>query len=51
MTELKRAEDALKQSEQRLRDILDNTTAVVFVEDLELRDILVNREYERRYQA
>jgi len=34
-----------------LQDILDNTTAVVFVKDLELRYILVNREYERRHQV
>ncbi|HYY28789.1 MAG TPA: hypothetical protein VE860_12620 [Chthoniobacterales bacterium] len=30
------ARDALRDSEQSLRDILDNTTAVVFVKDLEL---------------
>jgi PAS domain S-box-containing protein len=51
VTERKRAEEALKQSEQRLQDILDNTTAVVFVKDLELRYLLVNREYERRHQV
>jgi PAS domain S-box-containing protein len=45
------AEEALGDSEQRLQDILDNTTAVVFVKDLELRYILVNREYERRHQV
>jgi len=45
------AEEALRKSEQRLQDILDNTTAVVFVKDLELRYILVNREYERRHQV
>ena len=45
------AEEALRKSEQRLQDILDNTTAVVFVMDLELRYILVNREYERRHQV
>jgi PAS domain S-box-containing protein len=43
-----RAEAALRASEQRLQDILDNSTAVVSVKDLELRYILVNREYERR---
>ena len=46
-----RAEEALGDSEQRLQDILDNTTAVVFVKDLELRYILVNREYERRHHV
>jgi PAS domain S-box-containing protein len=49
--ERRRAEEALRKSEQRLQDILDNTTAVVFVKDLELRYILVNREYERRHQV
>ncbi len=34
-----------------MKDILDNTTAVVFVKDLELRYILVNREYERHHQV
>src|SRR5208337_4752130 len=49
--ESKRAEEALRESEQRLQDIVDNTTAVVFVKDLELRYILVNREYERRHHV
>src|SRR5271170_3050592 len=49
--ERQRVEEALRKSEQRLQDILDNTTAVVFVKDLELRYILVNREYERRHQV
>jgi PAS domain S-box-containing protein len=46
-----RTEEALLETEQRLQDILDNTTAVVFVKDLELRYILVNREYERRHRV
>ena len=46
-----RAEEALRASEQRLQDILDNTTAVIFVKDLELRYILVNREFERRFRV
>jgi PAS domain S-box-containing protein len=45
------AEEALRASERRLQDILDNTTAVVFVKDLELRYLLVNREYERRHRV
>ena len=43
--------DALRASERRLQDILDNTTAVIFVKDLELRYILVNHEYERRFRV
>ena len=49
--ERKRAEQALRESEQRLQDVVDNTTAVVFVKDLNLRYILVNREYERRHNV
>src|SRR5208282_3650938 len=42
-------EEALRDSEQRLQDVVDHTTAVIFVKDLELRYILINREYERRH--
>jgi PAS domain S-box-containing protein len=49
VTERKRAEEELRESEQRLLDIVDNTTAVVFVKDLDLRYLLVNREYELRH--
>src|SRR5260221_12363054 len=47
----RKAEEALRASEERLQDIVDNTSAVIFVKDLELRYILVNCEYERRYQV
>jgi PAS domain S-box-containing protein len=47
----KQAEEALRASEQRLQDIVDNTTAMIFVKDLDLRYVLINREYERRYQV
>jgi PAS domain S-box-containing protein len=47
----KRAEEALRASEERLQDIIDNTTAIVFVKDLELRYLLVNREFERRHRV
>jgi PAS domain S-box-containing protein len=51
ITERKRAEEDLRESEQRLQDIVDNTTAVVFVKDLDLRYLLVNREFERRHRV
>jgi PAS domain S-box-containing protein len=47
----KRAEEALRDSEQRLLDIVDNTTSIIFVKDLELRYLLINNEYERRYHV
>src|ERR1700731_3668270 len=51
ITERKRAAEELRESEERLQDIVDNTTAVVFVKDLDLRYLLVNREYERRHRV
>jgi len=51
ITERKRAGEELRESEQRLQDIIDNTTAVVFVKDLDFRYLLVNREYERRHRV
>ena len=47
----RKAEEAFEPSEQRLQDIVDNTTAVIFVKDLDLRYVLINREYERRYSV
>jgi len=44
--ERQRVEEALRASEQRLQDILDNSTAVVSVKDLDLRYIFANREYD-----
>jgi len=45
---LERAEVALKETETRLQQILDNTsTAVVFAKDLSGRYLFVNRAFER----
>ena len=38
-------------SERELQDIIDNTTSIIFVKDLELRYLLVNREYQRRHHV
>jgi PAS domain S-box-containing protein len=51
ISERRRAEEALKKSEQQLADILDHSTAIVFVKDLDSRYLLVNREHERRFQV
>jgi PAS domain S-box-containing protein len=39
--------DALRESEQRLQAVLDNTTAVVCMKDTESRFQLVNRQFEK----
>ncbi len=43
----KRTEDALKESEQRFKDLLDNATAVVCMKDFEGRYIQVNALFEK----
>jgi formate hydrogenlyase transcriptional activator len=49
ITERKRAEDALRTSEEQLQSILDNSTAVIYVKDLESRFLRVNRHFEELY--
>lgn len=46
ITERHRAEVALRESEQRLEAILDNSTAVIYMKDLTGRYIVVNRRFE-----
>jgi PAS domain S-box-containing protein len=46
VTERRRIEDALRNSEGQLRSILDNSTAVIFVKDLAGRYLRINRLYE-----
>ncbi|HXE39086.1 MAG TPA: PAS domain S-box protein [Azonexus sp.] len=43
--ELKRAAEDLRQNQQLLRAIIDNSRAVVFVKDLHGRYLLINRRY------
>jgi PAS domain S-box-containing protein len=47
--ERKRAEEALCESEARLRDILDNSPGMVFLKDTEGRYLHVNRQFERAF--
>ncbi|WP_338268579.1 PAS domain S-box protein [Corallococcus caeni] len=49
VTERKRAEGALQESEQRLRAILDNAPTVFFLLDTQERFLFVNREWERLF--
>jgi PAS domain S-box-containing protein len=46
VTERRRIEEALRDSERQLRAILDHSVAVVFVKDLEGRYLRINRWYE-----
>jgi PAS domain S-box-containing protein len=46
ITERKKAEEALRESQERFRAILDNMGNVVYMKDLEGRHIFVNRLFE-----
>jgi PAS domain S-box-containing protein len=48
--ERKQAEEALRASQRRLQDIIDNSSALVSVKDLEGRYLLVNRRTEEIFQ-
>ena len=47
ISEGKRAEEALRESEKRVRAILDNSPNLIFLKDVEGRYLVVNREFER----
>ena len=47
ITDIKRTEENLRESEARLRSILDHTPALVFMKDLEGRYIAINRRCEQ----
>ncbi len=49
ITRRKQAENALRTSEEQLQNILDNSTAIIFVKNLEGRYIRVNRRFENLY--
>ncbi|MEE8574765.1 MAG: diguanylate cyclase [Thermodesulfobacteriota bacterium] len=45
----KTAEDALRDSQRLLESVIDNSTAVIYVKDLEGRYILINRWFEKLF--
>ncbi|MDH4187206.1 MAG: PAS domain S-box protein [Nitrospira sp.] len=47
LTERKKTDDALRRSNQLLKHIVDNTTAVIYVKDPDGRYLLANRQFER----
>ena len=46
ITARKEAEDAVRLNESRLKGIMDNTSAVIYLKDLAGRYLLINRRYE-----
>ncbi|HTN89610.1 MAG TPA: response regulator, partial [Sorangium sp.] len=51
VAERKRALVALRESQELLRAIIDNSTAVVYVKDVEGRYLLINRRFERLFHV
>lgn len=49
ITERKIAEDSLKKSEDRLQSIIDNSTTVIYLKDIQGKYILVNKRYEELF--
>ncbi|MBK5284821.1 MAG: CHASE3 domain-containing protein [Bacteroidia bacterium] len=43
------AEEELKENKELLQRIIDNTTSVIFIKDLEGRYLLINEQYERLF--
>ncbi len=44
--ERRQVAEALRRSRQQLQDILDNTTAMIYLKDVDGRYVLINRQYE-----
>lgn len=49
LSTLQQAESALRESETRLQQILNNATAMVYVKDRDGHYLLVNRQFERQF--
>jgi len=49
VTDRRRAEDALRRHEQLLQDVINNTTAVIYVKCAEGRYLLTNRRFEQLF--
>ena len=49
ITERRRAEEALKESEERVRGIIDNSPSAIYLKDTEGLYLLVNKRFEEWY--
>ena len=47
----RKAEEELKENKELLQRIIDNTTAVIFIKDLEGRYMLINTRYEKLFNV
>ncbi|KJU84501.1 sensory transduction histidine kinase [Candidatus Magnetobacterium bavaricum] len=49
ITDRKKAEDLLRESEEKLQKIIDSSSTVIFVKDLDGRFLLINSLYEKLF--
>ena len=45
----RKSENAFRESEERLRNILDHSTAVVYMKNIELKYVMVNHQFEKLF--
>jgi PAS domain S-box-containing protein len=51
LTERKRAEEAVRESQRLLQSIIDNSTAVIYVKDRQGRYLFVNKRFEELFHV
>lgn len=51
ITKRKQAEETQQEREKQLQDIIDNSTAVIYVKDTESKYILINRRFENLFNV
>jgi len=49
VTDRKQAQDALRRNEQLLQTVADNTTAIIYVKDIDGRFLFINRSFEQLF--
>ena len=49
VTDIRKAEKLLRESEERLKSILDNATAVIYIKDIQGRYTFINKQFEKLF--
>src|SRR5205814_993255 len=49
VTDQSKSEEMLRENQQMLQSIIDNTTAIIFIKDMNGKYLLVNKQFERLF--